>query len=36
MLTIFIADSVTKPGSSPVCGSPESFGFEYEDVTLQS
>lgn len=36
MLTRFIADSVTKPGSSPVFGNPKDFGLEYEDVTFKA
>lgn len=34
--TKFIADSVTKPGNSPVFGNPEEFGMEYEDVTFKA
>ena len=36
MLRKFIADSVTKPGNSPVFGNPKDFGLEYEDVTFKA
>ena len=36
MLRKFIADSVTKPGDSPVFGNPKEFGLDYEDVTFKA
>ncbi|MBN1214680.1 MAG: dienelactone hydrolase family protein [Candidatus Lokiarchaeota archaeon] len=36
MLEKFIANSVAKPGHSPVFSNPKDFGFEYEDVTFKA
>ncbi|NHJ87092.1 MAG: alpha/beta hydrolase [Asgard group archaeon] len=36
MLRQFIANSVTKPGSSPVIGNPKEFGLDYEDVEFKA
>ncbi len=36
MLEKFIANSVAKPGHSPVFSNPKEFGFEYEDVTFKA
>ena len=32
----FVADAVTKPGKSPVIGTPKDFGLDYEDVTFKA
>jgi hypothetical protein len=34
--TKLVADSVTKPGKSPVFGNPKDFGLEYEDVKFKA
>jgi alpha-beta hydrolase superfamily lysophospholipase len=36
MLIKYVADSMTKPGKSPVFGNPKDFGLEYEDVTFKA
>jgi hypothetical protein len=36
MPTGFVADSVSKPGKSPVFGNPKEFGMEYEEVTFKA
>jgi hypothetical protein len=36
MLAKYFADSMTKPGKSPVFGNPKDFGLEYEDVTFKA
>lgn len=36
MLTKFFADSVTKPGKSPVLKNPGEFGLDYEDVEFKA
>lgn len=36
MLAKYFADSMTKPGKSPVFGDPKDFGLAYEDVTFKA
>ena len=36
MITTYIANMLTKPGASPVFGSPAEFGLEYEDVEFRA
>lgn len=36
MLAKYFADSMTKPGKSPVFGNPKDFGLEHEDVTFET
>ena len=36
MLAKYFADSMTKPGKSPVFGNPKDFGLDHEDVTFKA